>query len=115
MQRETIQYDTVRSTARSYKYLDALTTAFVVILLVSNLIAQKPCFIGTYSVSAAMLQCPITYIFRDVLTEDYGYAASRLAITLGFIGTSALSVIDAIDRHQSCIPLSFAEKSNLDA
>ena len=41
MQRETIQYDTVRSTARSYKYLDALTTAFVVILLVSNLIAQK--------------------------------------------------------------------------
>ena len=32
--------------SRSYKYLDALTTAFVVILLVSNLIAQKVCLIG---------------------------------------------------------------------
>ena len=33
---------------RRYKYLDALTTAFVVILLVSNLVAQKICFIGPF-------------------------------------------------------------------
>src|SRR5258707_7375234 len=106
MQRETIQYDTVRSTARSYKYLDALTTAFVVILLVSNLIAQKVCLIGPFSaggwsigpfaVSGAVLLFPITYIFGDIFTEVYGFAASRRAIWLGFFGTVLLYLMGAI-------------------
>ena len=91
---------------RSYKYLDALTTAFVVILLVSNLIAQKICLlgpvsvgkwsIGPFAVSGAILLFPITYIFGDVFTEVYGYAASRRAIWLGFFGTALLYVIGAI-------------------
>lgn len=101
-----IQHETVRSTARSYKYLDALTTAFVVILLVSNLIAQKICLIGPFSVGAwsigpfavsgAVLLFPITYIFGDVFTEVYGYASSRRAIWLGFFGTTLLYLIGAI-------------------
>jgi uncharacterized integral membrane protein (TIGR00697 family) len=96
VQPETIQFEAVRSTARSYKYLDALTTAFVVILLVSNLIAQKVCLIGPFAVSGAVLLFPITYIFGDVFTEVYGYAASRRAIWLGFFGTALLYVIGAI-------------------
>jgi hypothetical protein len=39
------------ATATRYKYLDALTTAFVVILLVSNLVAQKVCQIGPFALS----------------------------------------------------------------
>ncbi len=103
---DAIQHDTKRSAARGYKYLDALTTAFVVILLVSNLIAQKVCLfgpisvggwsIGPFAVSGAVLLFPITYIFGDVFTEVYGYAASRRAIWLGFFGTSLLYVIGAI-------------------
>ena len=73
-----------------YKYLDALTTAFVVILLVSNLVAQKVCLIGPFAVSGAVLLFPITYIFGDVFTEVYGFAASRRAIWLGFWGTVLL-------------------------
>ena len=96
VQPDTIQYDRVRLTAGSYKYLDALTTAFVVILLVSNLIAQKVCVIGPFAVSGAVLLFPITYIFGDVFTEVYGYAASRRAIWLGFFGTALLYVIGAI-------------------
>ncbi len=105
VQPETIQYETVRSTARSYKYLDALTTSFVVILLVSNLVAQKVCLIGPvsiggwsigpFAVSGAVLLFPITYIFGDVFTEVYGYAASRRAIWLGFFGTALLYIIGA--------------------
>ncbi len=78
-----------------YKYLDALTTAFVVILLVSNLVAQKICVIGPlglgkwalgpFDVSGAVLLFPITYIFGDVFTEVYGFAASRRAIWLGVL------------------------------
>lgn len=78
-----------------YKYLDALTTAFVVILLVSNLVAQKVCQIGPFAVSGAILLFPITYIFGDVFTEVYGFAASRRAIWLGFFGTVLLYLIGA--------------------
>ena len=81
---------------RSYKLLDALTTAFVVILLVSNLIAQKVCMIGPFAVSGAVILFPITYIFGDIFTEVYGFAASRRAIWLGFFGTALLYAVGAI-------------------
>ena len=79
-----------------YKFLDALTTAFVVILLVSNLIAQKVCQIGPFAVSGAVLLFPVTYIFADVFTEVYGFAASRRAIWLGFFGTALLYLMGAV-------------------
>ena len=94
------------STPSRFKYLDALTTAFVVILLVSNLIAQKVCLfgpftvgrlsVGPFAVSGAVLLFPITYIFGDIFTEVYGFAASRRAIWLGFFGTALLYLIGAI-------------------
>jgi uncharacterized integral membrane protein (TIGR00697 family) len=84
------------STTRRFKYLDALTTAFVVVLLVSNLIAQKVCQIGPFAVSGAVLLFPVTYIFGDIFTEVYGFAASRRAIWLGFFGTGLLYFMGAI-------------------
>jgi queuosine precursor transporter len=82
--------------ASRYKYLDALTTAFVVILLVSNLVAQKVCLIGPFAVSGAILLFPVTYIFGDVFTEIYGFAASRRAIWLGFFGTTLLYIMGTV-------------------
>jgi hypothetical protein len=82
--------------ARRYKYLDALTTMFVVILLVSNLVAQKICMIGPFAVSGAILLFPITYIFGDVFTEVYGFSASRRAIWLGTFGTVLLYLMGEI-------------------
>ncbi len=79
-----------------FRYLDALTTAFVVILLVSNLLAQKICLIGPFAVSGAVILFPITYIFGDIFTEVYGFAASRRAIWLGFFGTALLYLVGAI-------------------
>lgn len=94
------------SIGRSYKHLDALTTAFVVILLISNLVAQKVCLIGPlgmgrwsigpFAVSGAVLLFPVTYIFGDVFTEVYGFAASRRAIWLGFFGTALLYLMGAV-------------------
>jgi hypothetical protein len=86
---------------RRFRYLDALTTAFVVILLVSNLVAQKLVRIHLFgavavTTSGAMLLFPITYIFGDIFTEIYGYAASRRAIWLGFFGTALLYGVSAI-------------------
>src|ERR1700710_500362 len=82
--------------APQFKYLDALTTAFVVILLVSNLVAQEVCQIGPFAVSGAILLFPLTYIFGDIFTEVYGFAASRRAIWLGFFGTTLLYLMGAL-------------------
>jgi queuosine precursor transporter len=79
-----------------YRFLDALQVAFVVVLLVSNLLAQKICRFGPFAVSGAILLFPITYIFGDVFTEVYGYGASRRAIWLGFFATALLYIAAAI-------------------
>jgi uncharacterized integral membrane protein (TIGR00697 family) len=75
---------------RQFRYLDVLTTTFVVTLLVSNLVAQKIVRIGPFPISGALILFPITYIFGDIFTEVYGYGASRRAIWLGFFGTALM-------------------------
>src|SRR5580698_11607827 len=72
---------------RSYRYLDILINIFVVVLIVSNLIAPKFVAAGWFRFSAAQLLFPLTYIFGDVFTEVYGYSASRKAIWTGFIAS----------------------------
>jgi queuosine precursor transporter len=79
-----------------YKYLDTLVLIFVVVLLVSNLVAQKVCRLGPLTISGAELLFPITYIFGDVFTEVYGYQASRRAIWIGFFASALLSVAGAM-------------------
>ena len=81
---------------RTYKHLDTLTLIFVIVLLISNLVAQKICKIGPLTLSGAELLFPITYIFGDIFTEVYGYAASRRAIWIGFFASALLSVMGAI-------------------
>lgn len=81
---------------RPFRYLDILITMFVVILLVSNLVAQKIIRIGPFATSGAIILFPITYIFGDIFTEVYGFSASRRAIWLGFIGTALMYGIAAI-------------------
>ncbi len=74
-------------TDRRYKYLDPFICVFVVVLLISNIIASKFFAIGPFRVSSAQLLFPITYIFGDIFTEVYGYGASRRAIWYGFFAS----------------------------
>lgn len=70
-----------------YKYLDGFITLFVVVLLISNVIAQKFFAAGPLRISCAQMLFPITYIFGDIFTEVYGYGASRRAIWYGFFAS----------------------------
>src|SRR6201995_241349 len=79
-----------------YQYLDTLITLFVVVLLVSNIVAPKFFALGWLRISAAQLLFPITYIFGDIFTEVYGYSASRRAIWLGFFAMGLLSLMGTI-------------------
>lgn len=62
-------------------------TLFVVVLVISNVIAAKFFALGPLRVSCAQMLFPITYIFGDIFTEVYGYGASRRAIWYGFFAS----------------------------
>jgi queuosine precursor transporter len=78
---------------KRFHYYDLLVHIFVVVLLISNLVGQKVTAIGWFRISGAQVFFPITYIFGDVFTEVYGYAASRRAIWIGFMASALLAVL----------------------
>jgi len=91
--------------ARHYKFFPLVMTAFVVVLLCSNLIGPaKVCTVplpftlpwggDAIVFGAGNLFFPISYIFGDVLTEVYGYARARKVIWAGF-GAMAFATVMA--------------------
>jgi len=76
-----------------YRYYELCVHAFVVVLLISNLVASKIVAFGPLRVSAVLVLFPITYIFGDIFTEVYGYAASRRAIWLGFAASALMALM----------------------
>lgn len=79
-----------------FRYFDVLLSSFVAVLLISNLVGQKICKLGPFAISGAQLLFPVTYIFGDIFTEVYGYAASRRAIWSGFFASALLSVMGLV-------------------
>ena len=65
------------------RYLDLISSAFVAVLLISNVAALKVFVVGPLVFDGGALIFPLSYIFGDVLTEVYGYAASRRVIWQG--------------------------------
>jgi uncharacterized integral membrane protein (TIGR00697 family) len=94
--REESHAQTHWSSAHQYRYLEALTLLFVVVLIISNLIAPKYFALGPMRISAAQLLFPITYIFGDIFTEVYGYSASRRAIWYGFFAAFLVAAVSYI-------------------
>lgn len=57
---------------------------FVTCLITANIIAVKIIQPFGFLVPAGVIVFPLSYLFGDVLTEVYGYAAARRVIWLGF-------------------------------
>lgn len=68
-----------------FRHYELLVHAYVVVLLISNLLGPKPTQLGPFIFSGAQLLFPITYIFSDIFTEVYGYGGSRRAIWIAFL------------------------------
>jgi len=78
---------------RAYRYFDFIMAGFVTVLLTSNIASSAkiidwgvslPLIGLALAFDAGTLLFPISYIFGDILTEVYGYAASRRVIWAGF-------------------------------
>jgi uncharacterized integral membrane protein (TIGR00697 family) len=78
---------------RPLRYFDLVMAAFVVILLLSNILGAGKVavvdlpLIGSWPFGAGILFFPLAYVIGDVLTEVYGYARARRCI---WVGTAAL-------------------------
>ncbi len=71
-------------TVAGSRFLPVITGLFVGILILSNLLASKMVRVGPAVFDGGTLLFPLSYIFGDVLTEVYGYKASRKVIWTGF-------------------------------
>jgi uncharacterized integral membrane protein (TIGR00697 family) len=88
--------------SHTYRYYDLVMTAFVTVLLCSNLIGPAKIaqlelpVLGPITFGAGVLFFPISYIFGDILTEVYGYARARRVIWAGFSGLIFASIMSAV-------------------
>ncbi len=62
----------------------AIASVFVTCLITANIIAVKLISPFGFLVPAGIIVFPLSYLFGDVMTEVYGYGATRRVIWLGF-------------------------------
>lgn len=82
--------------ASAPKYFDLIGMAFIAVLLISTIAAQKLFVLGPLVLPAGTLLFPIAYIFGDVMTEVYGYARSRRIVWMGFAMNLLMAVVFTI-------------------
>ena len=89
---------------KNYKFLPTITGFFVASLYLSNILDVKLWHIGMFVLPAGMITFPITFLFGDVLTEVYGYSASRRTIWTGFVSLLFLVLMLALVMYLPAAP-----------
>jgi len=80
-----------------FRYYDLVMAAFVVVLVLSNVIgAAKLSTVGGFTFGAGILFFPLSYVIGDVLTEVYGYARARRVIWAGFAALVFMAVMSFV-------------------
>ena len=88
----------------SYRYYDRIMAFFVAVLIASNVASSAKIvdlginlsgFWGSLHLAfdGGTILFPVSYIFGDILTEVYGFKASRRVIWTGFIALSLTSLL----------------------
>ena len=97
--------DSLKSSPQ-YRYLDFIMAFFVAVLITSNIASSAKIvdlgitLFGFWGIpplhlafDGGTILFPISYIFGDIITEVYGYRASRRVIWTGFIALSLTSLL----------------------
>ncbi len=75
------------------KYFVYIAMAFVTVMVITDTVVSKLIQVGPFVLPGAIILFPITYIFGDILTEVYGYRASRKVIWSAFVAILFMSFI----------------------
>jgi uncharacterized integral membrane protein (TIGR00697 family) len=85
---------------RHFRYIDLVMAFFVMILITSNIASSAKIVDLGFSVlgvrlafDGGTLLFPLSYVFGDVLTEVYGFRASRRVIWTGFAALALSSAV----------------------
>ena len=70
---------------KAYRHLSTLTGLFTATIVVTNVLNSKIFQLGPLSLPAGIITFPFAFLFGDILTEVYGYAATRRVIWTGFV------------------------------
>ncbi|KPL08254.1 transporter [bacterium SM23_57] len=76
-----------------YRYFEIITGLFVAVVLISNVASTKILLLGPFTFDGGTLLFPLSYIFGDILTEVYGFKASRRVIWTGFGSALLMSAV----------------------
>ena len=77
------------------KYL-LISTMFIMLMIISNLLATKLIQVGPLTLTPAVLVYPFSFMFGDIMTEVYGYEKAKRIIVLGFISSFLLVLLTTI-------------------
>ena len=69
-----------------------LTVVFVAFLMISNILANQMIQFWVFTIDAATLTFPVTYILSDIFSEVYGYKWSRRVSWIGISMSLVFSV-----------------------
>lgn len=75
-----------------YKYFIFIATAFVALLLISNIAAQKLTILWGFIFTGGIYLFPFTYIINDVVVEVYGYKLAKQTIWMAFILAAFMAI-----------------------
>jgi uncharacterized integral membrane protein (TIGR00697 family) len=85
---------------RNYRFLDTITAFFVMTLILSNVASSAKIVDLGFSIfglplafDGGTLLFPLSYVFGDILTEVYGFKASRRVLWTGFCALAVSSLV----------------------
>ncbi len=78
--------------SNSYKYLDIIIYLNITMMAIVNVISGKIISVGFFTLSAASLTIPVTYVIGDILTEVYGYKQARRATWILIFSTILMAI-----------------------
>lgn len=77
----------------TWKRYMPIACIYIAVLLISNITSTKLVDIWPFIFDAWTLLFPLAYIFGDILTEVYGYMASRRIIWMGLLTSVLLAAL----------------------
>lgn len=84
---------------------EIVSIAFVVSLLISNILAVKLMIIGSVVLPAAVIIYPFCFMLGDVITEVWGYDYARRVILTGFYANAAMVIFSYLGGVMPAAPV----------
>src|SRR5690349_9377121 len=92
LSKEAIKALSEKHSLRAERVYALLLGMFLAALLTTNVITSKYFTIFGFPLTAGSLTYPFTFMLVDIISELYGKSKAKLAVWIGFIGSSFMTI-----------------------